>query len=87
MDLSEVSCFLQGAANNGLTWSRYNPTLLSDNTYASNTYGYQSLKTDIQTKCAKETFKRELLLELRHMYEEQEQESDEEYDNRINRKK
>ncbi len=58
---------LQGVKSNGLTWSSYYPTVLSDNTYASNTYGYQSLKTDIQTKCEKETFKRELLRSFRKM--------------------
>jgi hypothetical protein len=78
MDMPEVKCLLQGATNRGLTWSRYNSNVLSDGTYASNTNGYQALKIDIQTRCEKETFKRELLRKLREMYEEEQQETEEE---------
>ena len=74
-DMSEVRCLLQGVANRGLTWSRYYPDVISDGTYASNTYGYQTLKTDIQTRCEKEKFKRQLLRALRQMYEEDDQDS------------
>ena len=77
MDIPEVKCFLQGATNNGLTWSRYNTDVLSDGTYAANTAGYQTLKTDIQTRCQEEKFKRQLLRALRQMYSE---ESDEQTD-------
>jgi hypothetical protein len=45
---------------------------LSDGTYAANTAGYQTLKTDIQTRCQDEKFKRQLLRMLRKMYEEEE---------------
>ncbi len=69
-DMPEVKCFLQGITSRGLTWSRYNSNVISDNTYASNTQGYQTLKTDIQTKCQNQGFKRELLRALRRMYEE-----------------
>lgn len=58
MDIPEVSCFLQGVVNHGLTWSQYNPDIISDGTYAANPTGYQTLKIDIQTRCVKETFKR-----------------------------
>ena len=68
--MPEAKCFLQGIASNGLTWSSYNSNVISDNTYASNTQGWQTLKTDIQTKCQKEVFKRKLLRALRQMYEE-----------------
>ncbi|UJR28622.1 hypothetical protein I4U23_009855 [Adineta vaga] len=79
MDMAEVKCLLQGVANRGLTWSRYYSDVISDGTYASNTYGYQTLKTDIQTRCEKEKFKRQLLRTLRRMYdEEQDQDSDDE---------
>ncbi|CAF0843775.1 unnamed protein product [Adineta ricciae] len=74
-DMAEVKCLLQGVVNRGLTWSRYYPDVISDGTYASNTYGYQTLKTDIQTRCEKEKFKRQLLRALRQMYEEDEQDS------------
>lgn len=87
IDASEVKCFIQGAINNGLTWSRYNPTVISDGTYASNPSAYQALKVDIQTKCAKEHFKREFLMALRELGTESdesseslEQESDESTD-------
>jgi hypothetical protein len=88
--MPEVKCFLQGIANRGLTWSRYNPEVISDNTYASNTQGYQTLKTDIQTKCQNQGFKRELLRALRQMYEEeqeQELESANDDDNDDDKKK
>ncbi|CAF5159335.1 unnamed protein product, partial [Rotaria sp. Silwood1] len=66
----EVACFLQGAINHGLTWSRSNKDVLSDGTYASNTVGYQALKIDIQTRCQNEKLKRELLRALRKIYED-----------------
>ena len=72
-DVAEARCFLQGAANRGFTWSRYNPNVLSDNTYATNTNGYQALKVDIQTKCKDEKFKRALMRALRKMYDEEEE--------------
>lgn len=72
MDIPEAKCFLQRTINNGFTWSRYNTDVLSDGTYAANTVGYQSLKTDIQTNCQKEKFKRQLLRALRTMYDEEE---------------
>jgi hypothetical protein len=72
MDIPEVNCFLQAAINHGLTWSRSNTDVLSDGTYAANTAGYQTLKTDIQTRCQDEKFKRQLLRMLRKMYEEEE---------------
>jgi hypothetical protein len=72
MDISEVKCFLQGANNHGLTWSRYNADVLSDGTYAANTGGYQTIKTYIQTICQNEKFKRQLLRVLRKMYEDEE---------------
>jgi hypothetical protein len=78
--MPEVKCFIQGATSKGLTWSRYYPNVISDNTYASNTQGYQALKTDIQTKCQNSGFKRELLLALRQMYEA-DQESEEGQEN------
>ena len=59
MDMPEARCFLQGALDRGLTWSRYD--VLSDGTYDSNVWGYQALKTDIQTKCKDEKLKRQLL--------------------------
>ena len=68
-----MKCFLQGLSSRGLTWSRYNSDIISDNTYASNTQGYQTLKTDIQTKCKDQGFKRELLRELRRLYEQERQ--------------
>ena len=83
-DIAEARCFLQGAANRGFTWSRYNSNVLSDNTYASNTSGYQALKIDIQTKCKDEKFKRALLRALRKMYDEedeQQQDGDADSDN------
>jgi hypothetical protein len=69
-DIPEVKCFLQGAVNHGLTWSRSNTDVLSDGTYAANTAAYQTLKTDIQTRCKDEKLKRELLRAIRKMYEE-----------------
>ena len=71
-DIPEVKCFLEGVINHGLTWSKYNSDVISDGTYAANTGGYQALKTDIQTKCQKEKFKRQLLRILRTMYDEEE---------------
>jgi hypothetical protein len=73
-DIPEVKCFLQGAINHGLTWSRTNTDVLSDGTYAANTAGYQTLKTDIQTRCEKEKFKRQLLRVLRKLYEDDDEE-------------
>lgn len=73
MTIPEVKCFLQGATNHGLTWSRYDTNVLSDGTYAANPSGYQTLKTDIQTKCQNENFKRQLLRALRKMYEDEEE--------------
>ncbi|CAF4070508.1 unnamed protein product [Rotaria sp. Silwood2] len=72
-DIPEVACFLQGAINHGLTWSRFNTDVLSDDTYASNTVGYQALKIDIQTRCQNEKLKRELLRAFRKIYEEDEE--------------
>jgi hypothetical protein len=69
-DIPEVKCFLQGAINHGLIWSQTNTNVLSDGTYAANTAGYQTLKTDIQTRCQKEKFKRQLLRALRKLYED-----------------
>ena len=66
-----MNCFLRNIRNNGLTWSSYYPDVISDNTYASNTRGYQSLKIDIQTKCQKSSFKREFFRTLRQMYEDE----------------
>lgn len=73
MNIPEVKCFLQGAINHGLTWSQYNTDVLSDGTYAANTGGYQILKTDIQTRCQNENFKRQFLPVLRKMYEDEEE--------------
>lgn len=81
MDMPEVKCFLQGITSRGLTWSRYNSAVISDNTYASNTQGYSTLKTDIQTKCQGENFKRALLRALRRMYDEEEQQESDGADN------
>jgi len=75
-DTEEVKCFLQSIASHGLTWSRYNPDVISDNTYASNTAGYSALKEDVQTKCQGQSFKRELMRALRRMYEEEEAENE-----------
>lgn len=69
----EVKCFLQGVVNHGLTWSKYDGDLISDGTYAANPYTYSSLKTDIQTRCQDEKFKREFLRALRRFYEEKEE--------------
>lgn len=66
----EVKCFLQGVVNHGLTWSKYDGDLISDGTYAANPYSFSSLKTDIQTRCQDEKFKRELLRSLRRLYDE-----------------
>jgi hypothetical protein len=74
MSFPEVKCFLQGAMNRGLVWSRYDTDILSDGTYAANPSGYQSLKTDVQTRCKDEHLKRQLLRALRTMYEEEEAE-------------
>jgi hypothetical protein len=76
MDIKEVKCFLQGVQKKGLIWSSYNTNVLSDGTYTGNTQAYQTLKTDIQTKCQGESFKRQLLEAVRRVYEE-EQESEE----------
>ncbi|CAF1273064.1 unnamed protein product [Adineta steineri] len=76
-DLPEAKCFLQGLTNIGLTWSRYYPDVISDNTYASNTNGYQALKTDKQTKCQGEKLKRQLVRALRRMYDEEQESNDE----------
>ncbi len=78
MDIPEVKCFLQGAINHGLTWSRYITDVISDGTYASNTVGYHTLKTDIQTACQGEKLKRQLLRALRKMHQEEEEDQDEE---------
>jgi len=86
MDLYEVRCFLQSVQNNGLRWTIYNSNVLSDGTYSSNTYGYDALKTDIQTKCQGESFKRQFLGAIRRMYEE-EQESEEGNNNSDDEKK
>ena len=67
-----MRCFLGRAIDNGFTWSRYNTDVLSDGTYAANPSGYQTLKTDIQTRCQNQKFKRKLLRALRKMYEEEE---------------
>lgn len=72
MDIPEVKCFLQGAINHGFIWSRYNPDLLSDGTYAADPSGYQTLKTDIQTKCQNEKFKRQFIQAFREIYDEEE---------------
>lgn len=88
MDMSEVRCFLQGIQNRGLTWRSYNSDVISDNTYASDVNGWQSLKTDIQTKCESEKFKRQLLRELRRMQEEdQEEDNNEDEDDDEKKKK
>jgi hypothetical protein len=73
MDMPKVKCFLKGITNLGLPWSRFNSDVINDNTYASTTQGYQTLKADIQTKCKNQGFKRELLRALRGMYEEEEE--------------
>ena len=80
MDMSEVRCFLQGIQNRGLTWRTYNSDVITDNTYAADVNGWQAKKTDIQTKCQDEKFKRQLLRALRRMEEEDnnEEEEDEE---------
>ncbi len=72
MAIPQAKCFLQGAIDRGLTWSQYHPDILSDGTYASNPYGYQALKADIQTKCKGENLKRQLLRTLRKMYDDKE---------------
>jgi hypothetical protein len=72
MNIPEAKCFLQGAINRGLIWSRDYTNVLSDGTYAADKAGWQTLKTDIQTKCQKEQFKRQLLRALRNMYEDEE---------------
>ncbi|CAF1066097.1 unnamed protein product [Rotaria magnacalcarata] len=74
MSIPAAQCFLQGAISRGLTWSRFNANVLSDGTYAANTAGYQTLKTDIQTRCKDEKLKRELIRALRKMYEEDDEE-------------
>ncbi|UJR20908.1 hypothetical protein I4U23_024017 [Adineta vaga] len=70
-DNPEVDCFLRKVINHGLTWSSSNPDVISDGTYAANANGYQAMKIDIQTRCEKEKFKRQLLRALRKMYDEE----------------
>ncbi|CAF3355062.1 unnamed protein product [Rotaria socialis] len=74
--LSEAKCFLDTIRRNGLTWSSSNSYIISSGKYASNVAGYGATKTDIQTKCQKESFKRELMLELRQMYDAESQDGD-----------
>lgn len=74
MAMSEVKCFLDGIRGRGLAWSSTYPDVISDNTYESDKSGWQTLKTDIQTKCANEQFKRQLLRALRRMDDEDEDE-------------
>lgn len=71
LDIPEAKCFLQGVLSRGLTWSKYNSDVISDGTYAANTYGYQALKNDVQTRCEKEKFKRQLMRAMRRFYEEE----------------
>lgn len=70
-DIPEVLCFLQGAVNHGLTWSQYNPDVVSDGTYAANPSSYQTLKVDIQSRCQQETFKRQLFRVLEDLSDEE----------------
>lgn len=69
--MPEVKCFMQGMSSHGFIWSRLHPDLISDGTYASNVGGYHILKTDIQTKCQSQKFKRQLLRALRRMEREE----------------
>ncbi|CAF0941904.1 unnamed protein product [Adineta steineri] len=73
-DIPAVNCFLQGVINHGLTWSKYNTDAISDGTYAANTIGYHTLKTDVQTRCKDEKLKRQLLRALRKMSIEENEE-------------
>ncbi|CAF1531155.1 unnamed protein product, partial [Adineta steineri] len=54
--------------------SKYNTDTISDGTYAANTAGYHTLKTDVQTRCKDEKLKRQLLRALRKMYIEENEE-------------
>ncbi len=78
--LPEVKCLLQSAQKKGLKWSIYNSNTLSDGTYAANPTAWQTLKTDIQTKCKGQSFKRELLQALRGMYDEQDSDEENSYE-------
>jgi len=84
--IPEVKCLLQSAQQSGLKWSIYNSNTLSDGTYASNPTAWQSLKTNIQTQCKNQSFKRELLQLLRRTYDEEE-DSDEETTDEEEKKK
>ena len=72
-NIPEVKCFLESIERRGLTLGS-NSDVISDNTYSSDKQGWQKLKTDIQTECKSEKFKRELLRALRRMYDEDEDE-------------
>jgi hypothetical protein len=67
-DIPEVRCLLQGAIDNGFSWSRYDGDVMSDGTYAADKMGYQALKIDIQTRCQDEKFKRQLMRVLRRLH-------------------
>ncbi|CAF2151074.1 unnamed protein product [Rotaria magnacalcarata] len=84
--LSEAKCFLDTIRRNGLTWSSSNSYIISSGKYASDITRYDATKTDIQTKCQKESFKRELLLELRQMYDVESQDGDDDDSDEKNKK-
>lgn len=87
MTIPEARCFLQGARNRGLSWSQINPSVMSDGTYHANPSGYQSLKTDIQTRCQNQNLKREILRTLRKMYEDDETDNIDDNNNEEDEKK
>ncbi|CAF3621322.1 unnamed protein product [Rotaria sordida] len=74
MGTFQIKCFLETIQKHGLVWSIYDSDVISDGTYESDRRGYQALKVDIQTKCQKESFKRQLLRALRRMNEEESEE-------------
>ncbi|CAF1551522.1 unnamed protein product, partial [Didymodactylos carnosus] len=71
LDIAEVKCFISGAINRGWTWSRTNPTVLSDGFYEANPSTYQKTKTQIQTDCQNVKLKRQMMLALRRLYDDE----------------
>ncbi|CAF1162345.1 unnamed protein product [Rotaria sp. Silwood1] len=77
----EVKCFLETVVRHGLVWSMSNSNVISDGTYEADKRGYHDLKKDIQTKCQKESFKRQL---QRALLEENGDDQDSEGDSQDN---
>lgn len=65
--MPEPRCFLSAIQKNGLTWAFAD--VITDGTSASST-GYYLLKTNVQKGCEGKSLKRQLLRQLRKMYEE-----------------